>query len=81
MKVIATDTSCMGIYLGGNFTRTKDFKDIQDIMEFLNFIIKDTINLTKDWVLCPEIYKFISYFNRANDYDFMVNGKYKDILK
>ena len=71
----------MGIDLGGDFTRTKDFKDIQYIMESLNFTIKDTINLTKDWVLCPEIYKFISYFNRTNYYDFMANGKYKDILK
>ena len=80
MKVIAIDTSYMGIELGGEFTRTKDFKDIQDIMEMLGFNMKDLVALTREWVLCPEIYRFISYFNKTNDYDFMVNGKYKELL-
>ena len=62
MKVIAVDTSLMGADLGGEFTRTKDFKDIKSLMEFLNYDMPMLVKETSDYVLEKDTFKLINEY-------------------
>lgn len=81
MKMIAIDTSYMGMDLGGEFTRLKDFGDIAAICEEEHLNIDDVVDMTKDYILCPEIYTLLNYYLQTkDDYLFESEGKLKKIL-
>jgi len=62
MKVVAIDTSLMAAGLRGEFTRTKDFKDVKSIMEFLGFSTADLIRESSDYVMENETFKLIKEY-------------------
>lgn len=67
MKVIAIDTSYMSAESTGSFGRSKDFKDIKLLMEVLGIDIDELIIKTGEYVLNPQIYYLVDYYNKFND--------------
>lgn len=64
MKVIAIDTSYMAAENDGDFTRVKDFKDVKLLMESLGCSMKQLKDETEEFVLNPQIYYVIQYYNK-----------------
>lgn len=64
MKVIAIDTSYMAAENDGDFTRAKDFKDVKLLMESLGCSMKQLKDETEEFVLNPQIYYVIQYYNK-----------------
>ena len=64
MKVIAIDTSYMAAENDGDFTRAKDFKDVKLLMESLGCSMKQLKDETEEFVLNPQIYYTIQYYNK-----------------
>lgn len=67
MKVIAIDTSYMAAENDGDFTRAKDFKDVKLLMESLGCSMKQLKDETEEFVLNPQIYYVIQYYNKFGD--------------
>ena len=67
MKVIAIDTSYMSAESTGSFDRSKDFKDIKLLMEILGIDIDELIIKTGEYVLNPQIYYLVGYYNKFDD--------------
>lgn len=64
MKVIAIDTSYMAAENDGDFTRAKDFKDVKLLMENLGCSMVQLKDETEEFVLNPQIYYVIQYYNK-----------------
>lgn len=64
MKVIAIDTSYMAAENDGDFTRAKDFKDVKLLMESLGCSMAQLKDETEEFVLNPQIYYVIQYYNK-----------------
>lgn len=64
MKVIAIDTSYMAAENDGDFTRAKDFKDVRLLMESLGCSMAQLKDETEEFVLNPQIYYVIQYYNK-----------------
>lgn len=64
MKVIAIDTSYMAAENDGDFTRAKDFKDVKLLMEILGCSMAQLKDETEEFVLNPQIYYVIQYYNK-----------------
>lgn len=64
MKVIAIDTSYMAAENDGDFTRAKDFKDVKLLMESLECSMAQLKDETEEFVLNPQIYYVIQYYNK-----------------
>lgn len=64
MKVIAIDTSYMAAENDGDFTRAKDFKDVKLLMESLGCYMAQLKDETEEFVLNPQIYYVIQYYNK-----------------
>lgn len=67
MKVIAIDTSYMAAENDGDFTRAKDFKDVKLLMESLGCSMAQLKDETEEFVLNPQIYYVIQYYNKFGD--------------
>lgn len=67
MKIIAIDTSYMSAESTGLFDRSKDFKDIKLLMETLDVDIDELIIKTGEYVLNPQIYYLVGYYNKFDD--------------
>lgn len=67
MKIIAIDTSYMSAESTGSFDRSKDFKDIKLLMETLGIGMDELIIKTGEYVLNPQIYYLVNYYNKFND--------------
>lgn len=67
MKVIAIDTSLMGMELGGDFSRLKDFEDVRLLMEDLQFDINDIEMKMDEYIQDPLTLDLIDfYFDHQN---------------
>lgn len=67
MKIIAIDTSYMSAESTGSFDRSKDFKDIKLLMETIGIGMDELIIKTGEYVLNPQIYYLVNYYNKFND--------------
>ena len=67
MKIIAIDTSYMSAESTGSFDRSKDFKDIKLLMETIGVGMDELIIKTGEYVLNPQIYYLVNYYNKFND--------------
>ena len=67
MKIIAIDTSYMSAESTGSFDRSKDFKDIKLLMEAIGIGMDELIIKTGEYVLNPQIYYLVNYYNKFND--------------
>lgn len=79
MKVIAIETSFMGIeYGGGDFSRIKDFPDIPLIMNACGYSYNDMVKDTIDYINEPNIYFLIRYYLRTRDLSKFNDKKFRD---
>lgn len=67
MKVIALDTSYMSAEATGIFDRAKDFKDVKLLMSTLGVGVDELELQTGEYILNPEVYSLIHYFNKTGD--------------
>lgn len=67
MKIIAIDTNYSSLSYGGDFTRVKDFSDVELLMKRLAYSYNDVVTSTFDYVECPEIYFLLRYYLRTHD--------------
>ena len=65
LKLIAIDTSLLGTEFGGEFTRTKDFKDILLLMEDLHYRMSD-LNQFKPYLLGNDTLKLVNMYRRMS---------------
>ena len=67
MKVIAIDTAYMAVSLGGDFSRFKDFLDIEALMNAENLNMSKLIMQTSDYVVNNETYDLIAHYLKTHD--------------
>jgi hypothetical protein len=65
LKVFAIDSWLMGMPANEPYTRTKDFEDIQSLMNHLNIDINKLKFETEEYILMPETYLLIDEYNKT----------------
>jgi hypothetical protein len=65
MKIIAIDTSCTAIELGGDFTRMKDIPDILQLMERQMMNYEDVETEYEDYINNPQTIKIIQTYEKS----------------
>lgn len=81
MKMVALDTSYSEVASGGDFARSKDFKDVQLLMEAIGCEYEDVVEDTFDYMMYPEVFYLLRYYLKTGDMGLKSGKKCLEIVK